>query len=499
MEQGVELLALPLEVQRSILACCLHANLTALLQTCHHIHDVCIPLLYTDIRLTTLSALELFVTRLSGARRHSPRWTTSLTVHLPGVPGGGGSELNTGVVTITSGGGKRRLLLAAQALQLCPMVETVSIEMYGVRHSPLLAEELIEAEYAAFKGALASLGRLRHLHWITPESARFVGFSVAVVDQIFEPLVEGLYDAAMGQEPLEDERNEAQRKIEGVLPDEESEGEEDLDDDDDKREGEEDEEEEEEWDLQQEELEEAAEDLRLRHESATGQVILTHTDRRPLTKSHPLETIELHHVQFAADRGRRLFGLLADSEEPEGQGKAYLFRRLKSVTIRSAINVAPKGPAYLALVWELRSSPYTQGHDAFDKDEDDHEEDGRPRKILLADAFLSSIWGDRVSIQSIRQEIETLVAAAVSNGATHDHSVHPLDYTLSTSKDPYVRSLENSLAIDQARQDSKPHLSSYHVAQLAPLQEWQRREVIQGAVDRVEIITIEKAIAGSIF
>lgn len=484
----VDLLAFPFEVQRAILAHCLDVHVTALLQTCTHIHDACLPLLYTDIRLTTLRALVCFVRPTSGAHRHASSWTRSFALNLPGVPGGRvpspvapasapapapASENGEGVDPDTEASPQDRLLLAAKAMLLCPLAEAVSIEMYGVRHSPLLTDPTaIDAERTTFQHALAALPRLRRFRWITPESARFVGFSVAVVDQAFAPLVEGLYDAATGQEPIPGDGQGDEGETEDEDEDEEEE-----------------EEEEEEWDLQQEEAEEAEEERRLRHESENGQAALALGPWVPVGPGqgqHPLEDIELHHVQFASDRGRRLFSLLG-SAGPQG----HLFARLSSVTVRSAINVAPAGPAFLALVWELRRSPHVGSSREWQRgggQEREEAEEARPRRILLADAFISSIWGDRVTTQSIREQVEAILASAC-DGPTK------AEPPSSNSNNPYIRALEESVGIAASR-DLK--LPAHMAAQLPKLRDWQRQEIVLGAVDRVEILTIEKAIAGSV-
>lgn len=207
---------LPFELQQAVLAMAFAdrgISKVALLTVCSSIHDLLLPMLYAEIHLSSIKQALAFVDNRSGSRKHATRLARSYTFTLVGVPGGstrGGRESAPGSPRRGHDGsstahlsGNDRLLLAAQAALLCPALEHLTLEMFGKRHSTLLTSSDYLAEEAnTFRLCLSRLRGLRTFSWITPRiNHNFVGFSVAVVDLAFGPLIEGLQAAAVDMTP----------------------------------------------------------------------------------------------------------------------------------------------------------------------------------------------------------------------------------------------------------------------------------------------------------
>lgn len=102
-----------------------------------------------------------------------------------------------------------------------------------------------------------------------------------------------------------------------------------------------------------------------------------------LSDASQLRSLELHHVMFnTADAGLGLFQALSATDK-DGNPKLPRFERL---ILRSATNLSPQGLALLA------ASPIKT-----------------LRSIEVADGFLGSIWGQRVTETSVRTHVEELV------------------------------------------------------------------------------------------
>lgn len=196
---------LPFELQRLILSLALDtgASPACVASLSWPLHSFVVSRLYSHIHLPSLDHLLLFLSAPSGTQREAALHARSFTLSIPGVPGGstmGGRESAPGSPNVSQARHlDERLLLASRAIQMCPLVQHCSLEMFGVRHSSLLtSNDFIADESNAFRTAISSLKALHTFAWTTPrENVNFVGFSVAIVDLVFEPLVEGLELAAL--------------------------------------------------------------------------------------------------------------------------------------------------------------------------------------------------------------------------------------------------------------------------------------------------------------
>lgn len=199
------LLSLPFELQGLILSLSLDSGVSPTCLAClsPDLHSVIVSLLHTHIYLPSIDHLIRFLAPLSGSRKYATQYARSFTFSIPGVPGGsthGGRESAPGSPNASQARQlNNRLLLASQAIQLCPNLRDCSLEMFGVRHSSLLtSNDYIADETNAFRIAVSQLKNLTTFAWTTPkENSNFVGFSVAVVDLAFGPLIEGLEEAAI--------------------------------------------------------------------------------------------------------------------------------------------------------------------------------------------------------------------------------------------------------------------------------------------------------------
>lgn len=242
--------ALPTELQQSIIALAVQpgscVSIVALLCTCRSIYNLALPVVYSHINLSSITQTVALLdgksldrekerNKLVAESGDGPSGTATkharcFSFSLVGVPGGnprGGRESalssperreraqqdndssarsnarpseagQTVSGSITSALGNERLLLAARAMLLCPMLEQCSISMFGKRHSFLTSPAYLADEAGSFRDALAQLQHLRSFAWVTPrENDNFVGFSVAVVDLAFPPMIEGLQTAAL--------------------------------------------------------------------------------------------------------------------------------------------------------------------------------------------------------------------------------------------------------------------------------------------------------------
>lgn len=196
---GLQLVSLPPEILHLIAQSYIDdldptSNITSVLTTSHLFYSLFLPKLYSSISIYSLSQLARFVAPSSGAHIHSPRYTTgSITINIPGVPGGGdGTVMPTAVGMARS---RDRLLLASQALALCPNVREVSLEFFSVRHSEILTtDEFRLAEATAFETAICGLGRVERFRWVPPrcDANAIMGLSIVIVDQVIPPLARGL-------------------------------------------------------------------------------------------------------------------------------------------------------------------------------------------------------------------------------------------------------------------------------------------------------------------
>jgi len=194
---------LPLELQRLVLLFALNngTSPTTLFTLSPHLYPHVLSLLYSHVDISSRKQLQSFLSTTSGSHKYAKDHARSFTLNVAGVPGGntlGGRESTPG----SPAQGRQlddRLLLASKAMQLCPKLEHCSLRMFGVRHSSLLtSNDYITEEANAFRSALSELKHLKSFSWTTAkEDVGSVGFSVAVVDLIFEPLIEGLEEAAL--------------------------------------------------------------------------------------------------------------------------------------------------------------------------------------------------------------------------------------------------------------------------------------------------------------
>ncbi|EST04755.1 hypothetical protein PSEUBRA_006043 [Kalmanozyma brasiliensis GHG001] len=196
---GLQLVSLPPEILHLIAQSYIDdldpaSNIISVLTTSHLFYSLFLPKLYSSISIYSLSQLSRFVAPSSGAHIHSPRYTTgSVTINIPGVPGGGdGTMIPTAVGMSRS---RDRLLLASQALSLCPNVREVSLEFFSVRHSEILTtDEFRLAEATAFESAIRGLCRVERFRWVPPrcDANAIMGLSIVIVDQVIPPLARGL-------------------------------------------------------------------------------------------------------------------------------------------------------------------------------------------------------------------------------------------------------------------------------------------------------------------
>lgn len=171
-----------------------NSNVTCVLSTCTLFRDLFLPKLYSAIHIRSLEQLSHFVDPTSGAHAYCPLYTVdSITINIPGVPGGG-----DGTLPYTAAGMSRsrdRLLLASNALALCPHVQTVSFEFFSIRHSEILTtDQFRSTEACAFEQALGRLKRLKRFRWVPPrcDANAIMGLSIVIVDQVIASLARGL-------------------------------------------------------------------------------------------------------------------------------------------------------------------------------------------------------------------------------------------------------------------------------------------------------------------
>lgn len=169
------------------------SNITSVLTTSSLFRSLFLPKLYSSITLLSLTQLARFVSPTSGAHIHAPRYTTqSITINIPGVPGGGDGTLPTAASMSRS---RDRLLLASQALALCPRVKEVSLEFFSVRHSEILtSDEFRMTEAKALEEAVKGLERVERFRWVPPrcDGNAIRGLSIVIVDQAVPALARGL-------------------------------------------------------------------------------------------------------------------------------------------------------------------------------------------------------------------------------------------------------------------------------------------------------------------
>lgn len=169
------------------------SNITSVLSTCSLFHSLFLPELYSSISLLSLTQLARFVSPTSGAHIHAPRYTTGcITINIPGVPGGGDGSFPTPASMSRS---RDRLLLASQALAMCPRVKEVSLEFFSVRHSEILtSDEFRLTEAKAFEDAVKGLERVQRFRWVPPRCDKDAirGLSIVIVDQAVPALARGL-------------------------------------------------------------------------------------------------------------------------------------------------------------------------------------------------------------------------------------------------------------------------------------------------------------------
>ncbi|SNX85518.1 uncharacterized protein MEPE_04227 [Melanopsichium pennsylvanicum] len=172
----------------------LTCNIVSVLTTCSLFRDLFLTKLYSNICIYSLDQLSRFVSPTSGAHIYCPHYTLdTLTINIPGVPGGG-----DGTLPSTVGGMSRsrdRLLLASLALSLCPKVQKVSLEFFSIRHSEILTSDNFRAtEAQAFENAIKGLKSVKHLRWVPPrcDTNPIRGLSIVIVDQVIPSLAKGL-------------------------------------------------------------------------------------------------------------------------------------------------------------------------------------------------------------------------------------------------------------------------------------------------------------------
>jgi hypothetical protein len=291
--------------------------------------------------------------------------------------------------------------------------------MFGVRHSTLLTSSTFLNEVAnAFRQALSDLPTLKTFAWITPRiNFNFIGFSVAVVDLAFSPMIEGLQAAAVHMTP--DQR-------------------------------------------------------RVKHERGS-------TVRR----AHSLETITLHHCIFplSAYANESLFFLLAQTHPDDEDW--LLFPNLRKIVIRTAINVDPRSVAYLVLCWQLRIDRATEH---FRNDVEAFQQSRNPLwdpHIKLTNTYVNSIWGPAVTMEAIREKVQTLLDECKASHNDDDSGETP-----SVSRNPYIRALEEST-------DTQTRLTNRWSERIRQLQNGQLAQIVDRACARVQVEELANAIAGS--
>ncbi|SPO27091.1 uncharacterized protein UTRI_10552_B [Ustilago trichophora] len=179
-------------------------NITSVLSTCKLFHDLFVPKFYSSICIYSVDQLSRFVSPTSGAHTFCPLYTlNSLTINIPGVPGGGDGTLpfTTAAAHMSRSRDhlRDRLLLASRALSLCPSVQQVSLEFFSIRHSEILtSDEFRATEASAFENAIRGLKRVKHLRWVPPscDANAIVGLSIVIVDQVIPALAKGLVGCA---------------------------------------------------------------------------------------------------------------------------------------------------------------------------------------------------------------------------------------------------------------------------------------------------------------
>lgn len=169
-------------------------NIVSVLATCTLFRDLFLPKLYSSITLYSVDQLCRFVSPSSGSHTYSPLYTNdSLTINIPGVPGGGdGTMIPTALGMARS---RDRLLLASQALALCPRVLKVSLEFFSIRHSEILtSDEFRNTEARALEEAVKGLKEVRYFRWVPPrcDPSAIMGLSIVIVDQVIPSLAKGL-------------------------------------------------------------------------------------------------------------------------------------------------------------------------------------------------------------------------------------------------------------------------------------------------------------------
>lgn len=196
--------------------------------------------------------------------------------------------------------------------------------------------------------------------------------------------------------------------------------------------------------------------------------------------THPLQQITLHHCIFptTAYSNESLFLLFAQSHPDDEDW--LLFPQLQKVIIRTANNVDPKAVAFLALIWQLRldtimieSHPPTIIHQL------NHQNAATDPKIILSDTFVNSIWGPRVTENLISLHLENFLMSVKQPNSSEQPSSNPL-----------IRALEESA-------NSQPTLSERWQIRLQKLQDWQKKEILLRARERVVISSVADAIAGA--
>ncbi|SOV02647.1 uncharacterized protein UDID_03528 [Ustilago sp. UG-2017a] len=201
----LELVSLPPEILHLIaqhyisdlpLATAAENNTTSVLTTCTLFHDLFLPKLYSSICIYSLDQLSRFISPTSGSHRYCPIYTlNSITINIPGVPGGGDGTSLFGNPEGSASRSRDRLLLASQALSLCTNVEEVSLEFFSVRHSEILTtDEFRLTEALAFENAVKGLQRSKRFRWAPPrcDANAIMGLSIVIVDQIIPSLAKGL-------------------------------------------------------------------------------------------------------------------------------------------------------------------------------------------------------------------------------------------------------------------------------------------------------------------
>lgn len=196
--------------------------------------------------------------------------------------------------------------------------------------------------------------------------------------------------------------------------------------------------------------------------------------------THPLQRITLHHCIFptTAYPNESLFLLFAQSHPDDEDW--LLFPQLQEIVIRTATNVDPKAVAFLALIWQLRLDAFMiESHPRVILHQLQHKNAAKDPKIVLSDTFVNSIWGPRVTKDLIDLHLNTFLM-----------TVQEPDNPEQLSANPLIRALEESA-------NTQPSLSERWKTRLQKLQEWQRKEIIQRARERVVISSVADAIAGA--